>query len=290
MAVEQFTFEGSEEALAKGIIIAIADGAHGGADPSCPAAATKGKGGVLAALIRMVDDTFWMALLNGHLQCLQDELSAQVSSHRPTDNPTAPGINYDGQIQKPSPRSDERDIRHPEFIRAASREVTLDQIGGRMCPWLSLGGPWGFAAADTLQVFGSHQTSHPLASHVYAGVSQFRMNARRTIGAFGLLMNFMDPLAQFLICLCPLRWLSLSPCVIATAGNFQHTTHGFHRIDSLVRTHEFEDFGGTASVSRANQAAAFDKISRSSRNCLISLRNRLNSAFSSLVSPSCLCP
>jgi hypothetical protein len=38
--------------------------------------------------------------------------------------------------------------------------------------------------------------------------------------------------------------------------------HRFHWINRLVRTHDFEDFGGTASVSRANQAAAFPEEHR----------------------------
>ena len=143
-----------------------------------------------------------------------------------------------------------------------------------MCPWLSLGCAWGFSAADTLQPFGTHQASHPLAAHIQLiDVCQFGVNARRTIGAFGFLMDFMDPLAQLLIRLCSLGRLSLTPGVIATGRDVQDTTHRFHWIEGLVHTHKFEDFGGTASVSRANQAAAFDKISRSSRSCLFSLRS-----------------
>ena len=39
------------------------------------------------------------------------------------------------------------------------------------------------------------------------------------------------------------------------------------------------------SVSRANQAAAFDRMSRSSRNCLFSRRSRVNSSRSAAVRP-----
>ncbi len=104
----------------------------------------------------------------------------------------------------------------------------------------------------------------------------------------GALVNFTDPLAQCLIGLGPRRRLALTPGVLTTARDLQQTTHRLHQIEGLVRTHELEGFGGTASVSRANQAAAFDKISPSSRNCLFSLRSRTSSAFSSRVKPSCL--
>jgi len=37
------------------------------------------------------------------LQSLQDQLGAQVSGHGPADDPAAPGVEHDGQIEKPSP-------------------------------------------------------------------------------------------------------------------------------------------------------------------------------------------
>ncbi len=53
-----------------------------------------------------------------------------------------------------------------------------------------------------------------------------------------------------------------------------------------MRSHELETLGGIESVSRANQAAAFPKISRSIFSCLISLRRRESSSRSALVKPS----
>ena len=53
----------------------------------------------------------------------------------------------------------------------------------------------------------------------------------------------------------------------------------------LVIAHELEPLGGIASVSRANQAAAFDRISRSSLSCLTSRRRRTSSSRSALVKP-----
>jgi len=139
-AVEQFTFEGGEEAFTHGIVKTITDRAHGRADAGFAAAATKGQGSVLASMIGMVDDILGMALLDSHLQSLQDQLRAQVSCHGPANDPAAPGVEHDGQIEKPSPGWDIGDIRHPEFIRAAGCKVALDQIGGWLCIWPSLGG------------------------------------------------------------------------------------------------------------------------------------------------------
>src|SRR5690606_32210787 len=236
----------------------------------------------------MVNNALRATLFNGHLQRIQDELCTQVGGHRPADDLAAPGIEHDSQVQEPGPGGDIGNVRDPQFVRAGGGEVSLDQVGNGLCFGFraSLGGVWGFATANTLQIFGSHQASHTLASYVHSLVCQFGMNAGSTIGAFGVLMDLTDLLAQPLIFAGSLRQSSLAPGIVAAGGDLQHTTHGFHWIDRLVRTYESEDFEGTASVSRANQAAAFESISRSSFSCLFSLRSRASSAFSSRVRPS----
>ena len=288
-AIEQFAFQSGEEALAEGIVETIPDRAHRRTNPGFSTALAERQGSVLAALIGVVDDIVWVPLVDRHAQGIHHQSSLEVSGHRPTDDFAAPSLHDNSQVQPTRPSRNVGYICDPQTVGSLGTEVSLHQIRGRTCSWLSLGRVWGFAAADTLQPFGLHQASHPLATHGEPVlVCQFGMNTRRTIGPFRFLMNFADPLAQLFIRLRSCRRLSRAPGIIATTRDIQHTTHGFHRIDGLVRTHEFEDFGGTASVSRANQAAAFDKISRSSRSCLFSLRSRANSAFSSLVRPSCL--
>ena len=59
---------------------------------------------------------------------------------------------------------------------------------------------------------------------------------------------------------------------------------------ALVRSDEFEDPDGIESVSRANQAAAFDRISRSIRNRRFSRRRRTSSSLSEVLRPSCRLP
>jgi hypothetical protein len=216
-AIEQFAFQGSEEALAEGIIETIADRAHRRADSGCATALAKRQGRVLAALIGMMDDVFWATLLDRHLQGIHHQRGLEVSGHCPADDFAAPGIHNNGQVQPSAPSRNVGDVCDPQMIGRLGSEITLDQIWGRTCSWLSLGCAWGFAAADTLQAFGSHQASHPLATHVkLVDVCQFGMNARRTVGAFRFLMNFMDPFTQLLIRLRSFRRLSLTPGVIAT--------------------------------------------------------------------------
>jgi hypothetical protein len=238
--------------------------AHGRADPGFPAAVTEGEGSILTAMIGMMDDLLRMTLQDSHLQGIQDELGAQVDRHSPTDDPAAPGVHHDGQVQEPAPGTDVGDIRHPEFVGTAGREVALDQIGRLACSGLSPGRTRRFATADTPQMGLSHQASHPLAPHTQALFGQFGVNARRTIGAFRSLVDLLDLLGQHLVFLLSLGRRSLQPGIEPTGRDFQNAAHAPDRIDGLVVAHELEDFGGTESVSRANQAAAFARISRSS--------------------------
>jgi len=56
----------------------------------------------------------------------------------------------------------------------------------------------------------------------------------------------------------------LKPSVKAAGRDFQQPRHDGNGPSGLIRFHELEPFSGTVTVSRANQAAAFDKMSRSS--------------------------
>ena len=82
------------------------------------------------------------------------------------------------------------------------------------------------------------------------------------------------------------RRSAAQPSVISAAGDPQHPAHRRHTVIGLVRLHELEDLPGTVTVSRANQAAAFFRISRSSRSCRFSRRRRRSSSRSAVVRPS----
>ncbi len=53
--------------------------------------------------------------------------------------------------------------------------------------------------------------------------------------------------------------------IVAAGGDFQHPAHCRNPMHGLIRTHEFERRDGTEPLSVANQAAAFESISGSSR-------------------------
>jgi len=103
-------------------------------------------------------------------------------------------------------------------------------------------------------------------------------------------MVFPDLLCQDSILPRAKRWLTAYPRIVATGGDIQHTAHHGNREHGPILSYELEDFGGTESVSRANQAAAFFRISRSTRNWRFSRRRLSSSSRSDDVRPSCRRP
>ena len=88
----------------------------------------------------------------------------------------------------------------------------------------------------------------------------------------------MDPQAP--VVLVARRRQPVGPRVIATGRDPQHATELSHGMAGLLRRDERERY----SLCLAKKAAAFFRMSRSSRNCRTSRRNCINSARSSVVS------
>src|SRR5713226_7542758 len=99
-------------------------------------------------------------------------------------------------------------------------------------------------------------------------------------------MNRADARREFRVGARPRRWRPLAPRIVAAGGDGQHPAHRGNPVIGLIRVHELERRDGTEPVSVANQAAAFDSISRSSRSTRFSRRSRLSSSRSAVVSPS----
>lgn len=69
-------------------------------------------------------------------------------------------------------------------------------------------------------------------------------------------------------------------------GRHPRPAYRGEQVVALVRLNESEPFDGIDLVSLANQAAAFDRISRSRRSCLFSRPRRVSSSRSAVVKPS----
>jgi hypothetical protein len=112
------------------------------------------------------------------------------------------------------------------------------------------------------------------------------MNPRRAVRAARLPMARADLLEQSVVRLRPGARAAPVPRMVPAGGDAQDAAHRGNRMGGLIRLHESEPFEGIDPVARANQAAAFFRISRSSRSVAFSRRRRCSSVRSSAVRPS----
>ena len=115
------------------------------------------------------------------------------------------------------------------------------------------------------------------------------MHPRRAIRAVALRVHRLDGPEKNCVRLVAPGRSSAQPRVAAASGNVQHAAHRGHPVHGLVRPHESEGFGSVID-SRANQTAAFPRISRSSLSCLFSRRSSRSSRRSAVLRPSALRP
>ena len=288
--VKELALESGEEAFTQGIVEAVTDGAHRGSDAGVGTPLPEGDRCVLATLIRVMDYVFWFPLFQGHAESVKNELRTKVGFDCPSDDTTTPDVDHHGEVEEPFPGRDVGDVGDPKLVRAVGRKVTIDEVGRGT----SVSGPSGCegfpAPGNALQTCVFHQTSDPLSTDMDAAMSEFRMNPRCAVRTVGSGMNLGDQLNQRRIRPGTFRRTAILPCVVPAAGDTQQTAHRTDGKTGLVLLHELEPFVGTTSVSRANQAAAFANISRSSLSCLFSRRKRLSSSRSAVVKPSFLRP
>src|SRR5690606_22636000 len=131
----------------------------------------------------------------------------------------------------------------------------------------------------------AHQPGHALAADVNAViVRQLGVDARGPVGLPRAAVDRADRARQFQIPPLPLAHRAFQPGVKPAPGHAKQSAHDLDRMGSLIRLHEPEErFEGPFSV--ANQAAAFERMSRSSFSRRFSRRRRCSSSRSALVSP-----
>src|SRR6476659_1265619 len=78
----------------------IPDRAHRRPHAGFLAALAECERGILATLVGMMDHVSWPTLAEGHVEGVQNQLGSQMVRHRPADDPAAPDIHDDRQIEE----------------------------------------------------------------------------------------------------------------------------------------------------------------------------------------------
>lgn len=104
MAIEQLALERREEALAHGVVVGVPHAAHRRADAGLAAASAEFDRRVLAALVRVMNDSGRAPRSHGHVQRGQNELGLRMGFHGPADDASAPRVEHHGQAPGPDRR------------------------------------------------------------------------------------------------------------------------------------------------------------------------------------------
>src|SRR3990170_6743486 len=109
----------AKNASAIALSYALPDAAHGGQDPSLPAAPPEGQARVLAPTVGMVNEPGPGASIpQGHVERVDDKRALQGVGHRPAHHAPAERLQHDRQVQPPAPGPDVGDVGDPEPIGA----------------------------------------------------------------------------------------------------------------------------------------------------------------------------
>ena len=149
-----------------------------------------------AALVGVVNHLAGPALPDGHVQGVEDQFGPEMRRHRPPDDPPAPGVQDDGQVERARPGRDVGDVGHPEPIGPLSREGALHQVGGGPGGGIAPGRPDMTPPAHPGHVGSAHEARDPLAAHVGALSRELRVDPRRPIGAARAGVDRVDPLGE----------------------------------------------------------------------------------------------
>jgi len=180
-AVQEFAFERGEKALRHGVVVGVANRAHGGANARLAAAVAESDGRVLRALIRMVDHASRLADRERHVQRRKHNVGVQRQRHRPANDPPAEHVENDGEVEKAGPGWNKSDIGDPKPVGRFGLEGALDQIG-RLAATIAHRRFDKTAAADAGQTGGFHQPRDALAADGQAAFDKFGVDARAAIG------------------------------------------------------------------------------------------------------------
>ena len=212
----------------------------------------------------MMDDVVRLSGCDRHVESVEYDAGLQIDREGPSDDPARPGVENDREVEKAGQRRQEGDVGRPQRVRPLGHEVAADEIaGGMMVPRLPRRDRCASAPADAL--------SPPLASIELSASAQPRgyqpsawaMNTRRAIGSMRPGVDRADATRKIGVDARPSRSWSAPPGVIARGRNLQDPGHCANEIHGLVRAHEPVNPFGLALLSRANQAAAFARMSRS---------------------------
>src|SRR5215207_1155432 len=209
-----------------------------------------------------------------------------MGGHRPAHHSPGVDIQNEGQVEETFIRVQIRYVRRPEPIWCWGSEVSLHQVwSGNSERVLAGSVPPPAAPQAAPEPILSHQTGNTSPRAAHSQSLEFGVDPGIAVCSSATSMDLPDLLGQARVLFGSLGGQARLPVVVATSGDPQDPAQhrdriaGLLRVDEPIATHRLPS-------SLAKKTVAFFRISRSWRRTLFSLRSRLNSSRSSVLSPS----
>ncbi len=221
---------------------------------------------------------------------VEDDAGLEIVREGPSHDPAAPGIKDDREEEEARHRGHEGDVGDPELVWCVDREVAANEVACRAMRRIGPCRADASPTADTRHTRCPHQARHPLLGDRDALGPHLGVDTRCAVGTPRSGMDRSDTPCEIAIGCGARTSRPDPPGIIARGGHLEHARHDADWELGLVCAHEPVNPDGVALLSRANQAAAFDRISRSWPQPMFSRRSRTSSSRSAPVGKSVRLP
>jgi hypothetical protein len=162
------------------------------------------------------------------------------------------------KYKNPLQGRDVGDVRDVELVRRGG-EIPLHQISLTPATLIAQRLERPLATAKTLNPDHAHQPGDTLAPNAPVLILEILVKPWRAVDAMRESVQDLDPIDECRIGRLPLRRPAVTPRIVAAEGYTQYPARGGDAVKGPVHFDAPEDLDGTDSVSRTNQAAAFDR-------------------------------
>src|SRR3954468_24983090 len=171
---DELGFQGLEERLHHGVVIAIALAGHRDQDAVLLELGLIIDRAILAATIRMMDQPGCRtAHGQGFAQSGKSQVAMQPVAGCPANDPACEQVDNDGEVQPAFAGPDIGDGGAPLFVGRCCREVLIEQVWRDWPGVIAVRGPLEPPPLTSLQAVVTHQASRPAAPDNQAGVRKF---------------------------------------------------------------------------------------------------------------------
>src|SRR4051794_28958998 len=252
---DELGFQGLEERLDHGVVIAIPLAGHRDQDGVLVELGLIIDRAILAAAIGVMDQPcFRTAHGQGFAQSGKSQVAMQPVAGCPANHPSCEQVDNDGEVEPAFAGPDIGNVGAPLFVGPCGGEVLIEQVRRDWPSVTAVRGPLEPPLLPSPQAVVAHQASRPATPDPEAAIPQFPRHPGTTVGAVRQGKGRSDMRQQHhVVALAATGWPT-SPGEIAALADAEHATQA---VDGELRFRPIDEREPHRLPSRAKKAVAF---------------------------------